>query len=153
MNLFPYKPRKNQKVIMQTIKNSLESKKDIIFESGTGSGKTICALVSTLEFAIENNKKIIYSTRTNAQQRQVILELREIRNKIKGNNEKIFGVGIQGRANMCILAKNDLELSKGTSEELSKFCSAEKKKAKSSNNEMEKGCIYYRNFIDKDKTN
>ena len=28
---------------------------------------------------------------------------------------------------------------------------AEKKKAKSSNNEMEKGCIYYRNFIDKDK--
>lgn len=149
MNLFPYKPRKNQKVIIQTIKNSLESKKDIVFESGTGSGKTICALASTLEFALQNNKKIIYSTRTNAQQRQVILELRQIRKKNKENNEKIFGIGIQGRANMCILAKNDSELSKGTSEELSKFCSNEKKKAKSSS--KEKGCIYYRNFTDKEK--
>jgi len=152
MNLFPYKPRKNQKVIMQTIKNTLDLKKDIVFESGTGSGKTICALASTLEFALQNNKKIIYTTRTNAQQRQVILELRQIRNKNKENNEKIFGIGIQGRANMCILAKNDLELSKGTSEELSKFCSNEKKKAKSSNKDKDKGCIYYRNFIDKEKT-
>ena len=67
MGLFPYKPRKNQIAIMQTIKHSLESKRDIVFESGTGSGKTICTLTSTLDFAMEYNKKIIYSTRTNAQ--------------------------------------------------------------------------------------
>jgi len=151
MGLFPYKPRKNQIAIMQTIKNSLESKRDIVFESGTGSGKTICTLASTLEFALEKNKKIIYSTRTNAQQRQVILELREIRSKNKDIKEKIFGVGIQGRANMCILARKDPELAKGTSEELSKFCSNEKKKAKSTNKDKEKCCIYYRNFLDKEK--
>jgi len=149
MGLFPYKPRKNQTAIMHTIKNSLDLKRDIIFESGTGSGKTICTLSSTLEFAFENNKKIIYSTRTNAQQRQVILELREIRNKNKDLGEKIFGVGIQGRSNMCILARNDAELEKGTSEELSKFCSSEKKKAKSSSKDQ--GCIYYKNFLDKQK--
>ena len=149
MGLFPYKPRKNQTAIMQTIKNSLDSRRDIVFESGTGSGKTICTLTSTLEFALENNKKIIYSTRTNAQQRQVIIELRAIRNKNKDIKEKIFGVGIQGRANMCILARNDPEFAKGTSEELSKFCSNEKKKAKSTY--KDKGCIYYRNFLDKEK--
>ncbi len=149
MGLFPYKPRKNQIAIMQTIKNSLEARRDIIFESGTGSGKTICTLASTLEFAFENNKKIIYSTRTNAQQRQVILELRQIRNKNKDIKEKIFGIGIQGRANMCILARTDPELAKGTSEELSKFCSNEKKKTKPEN--KDKGCIYYCNFLDKQK--
>ena len=147
MNLFPYKPRKNQIAIMQTIKNALDAKIDIVFESGTGSGKTICALSSSLEYAVENNKKIIYTTRTNAQQRQVIIELRTIRNKNKAHKDKIFGVGIQGRANMCILARVDPELSKGTSEELSRFCSNEKKKARSKKENQ--GCIYYKNSLDK----
>ncbi len=149
MNLFPYIPRKNQIALMQTIKNSLESKKDIVFESGTGSGKTICTLSSTLNYALENNKKIIYTTRTNAQQRQVIIELRVIRNKNKKSKDKIFGVGIQGRSNMCILARVDTELSKGTSEELSRFCSNEKKKTRS--NKKNEGCIYYKNSLDKIK--
>ena len=149
MKLFPYTPRKNQTAIMQTIKNSLESKIDIVFESGTGSGKTICALSSTLDYALKNNKKIIYTTRTNAQQRQVIIEIRVIRNKNKKSKDKIFGVGIQGRANMCILARVDSELSKGTSEELSRFCSNEKKKARS--NKKNEGCIYYKNSLDKIK--
>jgi DNA excision repair protein ERCC-2 len=150
MGLFPYKPRKNQIAIMQTINNCLESKRDMIFESGTGSGKTICTIASALDFALKNNKKIIYTTRTNAQQQQVILELRAIRNKNRENREKIFGVGIQGRANMCLLARNNPDLSKGTSEELSKFCSNEKKKTKSKN--KDNGCIYFRNSIEKDKT-
>jgi len=137
--------------IMQTIKNTLVSEGDMVFESGTGSGKTICTLTSTLEYALENNKKIIYTTRTNAQQRQVILELRAIRDKNKDIKEKIFGVGIQGRSNMCLLAINDPEFSNGTSEELSKFCSNEKKKAKSTNKDKDKGCIYYRNSLDKEK--
>ncbi len=149
MNIFPYKPRKNQIAIMQTIKNALESKTDIVFESGTGSGKTICVLSTTLEYALENNKKIIYTTRTNAQQRQVIIELREIRAKNEKIKNKIFGVGIQGRANMCILTKIDPELSKGSSEELSRFCSNEKKKARS--NKKNEGCVYYKNSLDKIK--
>ena len=153
MNLFPYEPRKNQTAIMQTIKNTLTVGGDIVFESSTGSGKTICTLTSTLEYVLENNKKIIYTTRTNAQQRQVILELREIRKKVKNHKEKIFGVGIQGRTNMCILARNDPEFAKGTSEELSKLCSNEKKKVRSSTQKgKDKGCICYRNFIgDKEK--
>ena len=147
MDLFPYDLRKNQKNIMQDIRNNLISGKNFVFESGTGSGKTICALTSTLEYALENNKKIVYATRTNAQQRQVILELREIRDKMKEGKDKIFGVGIQGRANMCILARDDPEFISGTAEELSKLCSNEKKKAKSAKKGKDQGCIYYRNFL------
>jgi len=75
MNLFPYNPRKNQIAIMQTIKKILNDEEHLVFESGTGSGKTICTITATLEYALENNKKIVYTTRTNAQQRQVILNL------------------------------------------------------------------------------
>ena len=149
MNLFPYKPRKNQTAIMQTIKRTLNDRQHLVFESGTGSGKTICTLASTLEFALNNNKKIVYTTRTNAQQRQVILELREIRKKNPDIADALVGVGMQGRANMCILAHNDPEFSKGTSDELSRFCNNEKKKAK---NKPGDGCKFYNNFLDNDKT-
>ena len=147
MDLFPYKTRKNQRAIMDTIKKNLHTKDVFIFESGTGSGKTICTLSSTLSFALENNKKIIYITRTNAQQRQVITELRQIRKKIGKNHDRIFGLGIQGRANMCILARDNPDYLKGTSDELSKFCSNEKKKVRS-NIDKKDGCIYFRGFIE-----
>jgi DNA excision repair protein ERCC-2 len=147
MQLFPYKPRKNQIAIMENIKNTLEQHTDIIFESGTGSGKTICTVTSTLEFALKNDKRVIYTTRTNAQQRQVIQELKTI-NKHKSKYDGILGVGIQGRGNMCLLAQNNPDFKKGSSEELSRLCSYEKKKARSTD-EKNSGCIYYRNFIDK----
>lgn len=148
MELFPYKPRKNQIAIMENIKNTLEQHTNIIFESGTGSGKTICTITSALEFALKNEKKIVYTTRTNAQQRQVILELRAIRNLHSKKNDEIYGVGIQGRSNMCILARNNPDFENGTSDELSRLCTFEKKKARSTD-KKDKGCIYYRNFINK----
>lgn len=146
MELFPYTPRPNQKAILTTISNAFKNRDHLVMESGTGSGKTICALSAALQYALANNKKIIYITRTNAQQQQVIKELRAIRQRLKPNDsrkDKLVGVGIQGRSNMCSHAKQDEELSKGTSEELSKFCSNEKKKTRNS----QKGCLYYRNFV------
>lgn len=148
MEFFPYVLRKNQKNIMHDIRNTLVSGKHFVFESGTGSGKTICVLSSTLQYALENNKKILYTTRTNAQQRQVIVELRAIQKKT--GDKRIFGVGMQGRANMCLLAREDPEIARGTSEELSKFCSNQKKLATS--NKKDQGCNYYQNFLgDKQK--
>ncbi|MEF8848843.1 MAG: DEAD/DEAH box helicase, partial [Candidatus Thermoplasmatota archaeon] len=153
MELFPYKPRKNQNAIMETIHKTLRSGENLVFESGTGSGKTICTITSTLEYCLKNDKKIVYTTRTNAQQRQVLLELRKIRENLKKTEEKedIFGVGIQGRGNMCLFAKNNPDFEKGTSEELSRLCSKEKKKTRSNKN---KGCPYYQTFLqDKEKEN
>jgi DNA excision repair protein ERCC-2 len=149
MELFPYTLRKNQDNILRDITNTLAAGTHFVFESGTGSGKTICALTSTIAYALEHKKKIIYTTRTNAQQHQVIVELRAIKQKQK--DERIFGVGMQGRSNMCILARNDPEIANGTSEELSKYCSNQKKKALNKNNT--EGCMFYRNFAcNKQKT-
>ena len=130
------------------MKNTIENQDHFILESGTGSGKTICALASTLAHALEHEKKIIYITRTNSQQRQVIMELRSIHEhtkKDKKTSKSILGVGIQGRSNMCPQARDDPDLKEGTSEELSRYCANEKKKARTS----KKGCIYYRNFVEK----
>jgi len=151
MKLFPYTPRKNQKEIMQTILNTLSRAGHFVFESSTGSGKTICALAATLEFALQHDKKIIYATRTHAQQRQVILELREIRKKNKDLQNRLFGIGLQGRAHMCLLAKEDPELRSGTAEELARFCSAQKRKALKSKKSLDnKGCEYFKNLKDRE---
>jgi len=143
MELFPYTPRKNQKSIIQDIYNNIFAGKHFVFESGTGSGKTICALSAALSYALENDKKIIYTTRTNAQQRQVITELREIRKKTE--DTRLFGVGIQGRSNMCLLVRSDPQLGIGTSEELAKFCSSQKKKTVSK--KKEKGCRFFHSIV------
>jgi len=133
---------------MQEIDAALSRHTQFVFESGTGSGKTVCALSSTLKYALEHNKKIIYTTRTNAQQQQVILELRAIKKKSKNN--RIYGVGMQGRGNMCLLAREDQEIENGNSDELSKFCSYQKKLA--AQGKQGKGCRYYRSFLtDKEK--
>jgi len=145
--LFPYSPRKNQTEIIQEIKNALTKRTQFVFESGTGSGKTVCVLAAALSYALEHNKKIIYTTRTNAQQQQVIHELRAI--KKKTNDTRIYGVGMQGRGNMCLLARDDPEVQNGSSEELSRFCSYQKKLAVQ---EKRKGCRYYRTYLaDKDR--
>ena len=150
MKLFPYTPRKNQKEIVQTILNTLYRGGHFVFESSTGSGKTICTLAATLEFALQHNKKIIYSTRTHAQQRQVILELREIRKKNKDLQDRLFGIGLQGRAHMCLLAKEDPELRGGTAEELARFCSAQKRKTlKDKKSLRNDGCKYFKNLRDR----
>lgn len=144
MEFFPYKLRQNQKEIICTIQNTLSEGKDFVFESGTGSGKTICSLAAALPYALSNGKKIIYTTRTNAQQQQVILELRAIRKNCKQSLPSFFGVGLQGRANMCLFAAHNPDLCQGSAEELSKICSNEKKKAAQGKG---KGCQFFYPFL------
>ncbi|MEM0492519.1 MAG: ATP-dependent DNA helicase [Candidatus Thermoplasmatota archaeon] len=147
-DIFPYRYRKSQREIIEDIRSVIDNKEHFIFESGTGSGKTICVLSATIPYALRFNKRIIYTTRTNAQQQQVLVELRAIKKMIK--NTGVFGVGLQGRSNMCLLALFDSEINSGTSDELSRFCSYQKKQALNTKN---KGCPYYRKFLnDKDKT-
>lgn len=133
---------------METISKNLRSGGDMVYESGTGSGKTVCTLTSSFDYVLKNDKKIVYITRTNAQQKQVILELRALRRKNKDLKDDIFGVGVQGRNHMCILARDNPDFANGTSEELSRLCSNEKKKVRSnSSNSKNKGCLYYRKFV------
>ena len=136
--IFPYEPRPNQKVIMKHIDDALDRKGHLIVESGTGSGKTICSMAPAMEYSLKHKKKVLYLTRTNSQQKQVIIELRKIQTK-----KKIFGIGMQGRKNMCPLLEDRPDLKKGSAEELSKICGDLKK----ASNDGGKGCKYYSNLL------
>ncbi len=139
MDFFPYTLRPYQRDIMDRITQSLQQRQPFIFESGTGSGKTVCTLAACLTYALANKKRIVYTTRTNAQQQQVIRELRTIRDHTK--DARLIGVGLQGRANLCLLAHTDPEVEHATAEELSRFCSYQKKLTHTT---KDKGCPYYR---------
>jgi DNA excision repair protein ERCC-2 len=127
---------------MDLIGSSLDSRAHLVVESGTGTGKTVCALSSCVEHCKTRGKKLLYVTRTNSQQRQVMFELRQIRERTP-----VFGVALQGRRNMCPLVRTDSELSEGSPEELSKVCS--ERKAKVIKGE-EEACKYYANTISED---
>lgn len=139
--LFPYEPRENQKVIMRHISDVLEKGGHLIAESGTGSGKTICSLAPALDYALKHRKKVLYLTRTNSQQKQVIIELRKINQK-----KKVFGIGMQGRQNMCPLLALRPDLKNGSAEELSKVCGDLKR----ANADGGKGCEFHARLLDFD---
>jgi len=119
--IFPYDPRSGQDRLMNAVRSSCQDRAHLVVESGTGTGKTVCALTACLDFCKSRGKKLLYVTRTNSQQKQVMVELRQI-----AENIDIFGVALQGRRNMCPLARTDSELSRGNPEELSKVCSERK---------------------------
>ena len=142
LDIFPYEPRPGQERLMDIIGSGLENRAHLVVESGTGTGKTVCALSACVRHCRERGKKILYVTRTNSQQRQVMFELRQIRQRTP-----VFGVALQGRRNMCPLVRTDQELSEGSPEELSKVCS--ERKAKVIRGE-EEACRYYANTIKED---
>lgn len=60
MGLFPYKFRKFQEELVESIADSTSSASHLVLESGTGTGKTVCALAGTLDTALKNDKKVLY---------------------------------------------------------------------------------------------
>ncbi len=140
--LFPYAPRPGQDRLMELVRSACEDRAHLVLESGTGTGKTACALAGSIGSARARGKKILYLTRTNSQQRQVMLELRQI--SAKG---KVFGVALQGRRNMCPLARTDEELVQGSSEELAKVCSERKARVLRGD---EDACMYYASTVSED---
>src|SRR4030042_5427095 len=139
---FPYDPRLGQNRLMGAIRSACDDRAHLVVESGTGTGKTVCALTSAVEFCKKRGKKLLYVTRTNSQQRQVMLEPREI-----SELTEVFGVALQGRKNMCPLAKDDSELSQGNPEELSKACSDRKARVIKGD---EEACKYYASTVSED---
>ena len=141
-SLFPYAPRPGQDTLMQAVGHACDSRAHTVIESGTGTGKTVCALSACVEHCHARGKKLLYLTRTNSQQRQVMLELRMI-----SERHKVFGVALQGRRNMCPLAATDEELSQGSPEELSKVCSERKARVLKGD---EQACRFYASTISDD---
>ncbi len=140
MKFFPYSFRKYQDEIVKLVEESIEKKEHIIFEAPTGIGKTIAVIAPALEYALNNNLKIFYLTRTNSQQEQVIKEAKMLR------RHYTFGsVSLQGRNNYCLMMMKE-KIIDATPEEFALLC--EKKKKDVENGKYD-SCIYYSNYLDK----
>jgi DNA excision repair protein ERCC-2 len=160
--IFPYQYRTGQKNIVEKLLFTMAQGKHLAMESGTGTGKTISGLTPAITTAINSKKRILYLTRTNSQQRQVVLELRNIRRKLPKDSipqSMILGIGLQGRSNLCSLFHTDPELAEGTPEELSKLCSDKKNIARKihkgenvQDDERARACRYFGNIINYDQT-
>ncbi|MEA2054805.1 MAG: ATP-dependent DNA helicase [Candidatus Thermoplasmatota archaeon] len=140
---FPYEPREYQNDMINAIGKCIENKKNLVMQASTGSGKTICALVPSVEYALKNGMRILYLTRTNSQQRQAIMEL----NAIGGD---VTAIGFQGRSNMCILAEENPDFKRGNAGEISRLCSSRKKRtidAIRKGGKMKNGCKFFANFF------
>ncbi len=64
---FPYEPRPGQNLLMDSISRACADRAHLVIQSGTGTGKTVCALTACLEVCRARGKKLLYVTRTNSQ--------------------------------------------------------------------------------------
>ena len=134
MVIFPYKPRVGQETILNSIAEGIKKSRHLVLESGTGTGKTVTSLYGVLKH-LKKDQKLLFLTRTNSQQQQVITEMREI-----SPDGKVMIMGIQGRNALCPLMKiREKEVSGGKPDELSRWCSELKKRS----NKGEEGCPFF----------
>ena len=121
---FPYEPRESQIDIVRDITTTLAASDHIVMESGTGTGKTVCALAGALHHAKMREKRVIYLTRTISQSDQVMKELKAI-SEIK----QVSGITLAGRKRSCPLLRTIAGYEDLPPHVLSSLC--EEKKAKS----------------------
>lgn len=113
--LFPYEPRPGQRELVGTLRRALLEGGHVVVESGTGTGKTVSALVAALSVARERGLRVLYLTRTNSQARQVMVEYR-------GLAQRGVAVALQGRAHLCPLRRLDPEVGAADADELALMC-------------------------------
>lgn len=78
---FPCHPYSVQKTYIAELIKTMKSKKNCLLESPTGTGKTLSLLCATLAYQnhTEGKQKIMYTTRTHQQIRNVIDELKRVK--------------------------------------------------------------------------
>ena len=134
VNLRPY-----QKSAIDFIIKTLGKGQDAILQAPTGSGKTLMMLISGIIYAKNNEKRVLYLTRTNSQQKNIRKEILNI--------QKFFGIKaviMQGRTNMCPMYMEMEKERDFTPESLSRMCSSLKRKKVE---HIDGGCPYFNDEI------
>jgi DNA excision repair protein ERCC-2 len=141
----PYAPRPGQDRIVEAAALAVAAGSHLVLESATGTGKTVAALAGVLDGADRcrdgRNRRVLFLTRTRSQQRQVMVELRQI-----ARVRPTFGVAIQGRVRSCFLTEEDAELAACDTEEHGRLC-ADRKRATTALSHFPGGCRFYRGLI------
>jgi DNA excision repair protein ERCC-2 len=140
LDLFPYRPRPIQSELMGLVFGGIASGGSVLAEAGSGSGKTVCALVPAVHEGGRAGKRVLYLTRTNSQQVQVFRELRAI-----SARSPVLGTGIQGRHSTCLLMGNEKEWRHASPDELSLLCNDRKEAARRHD---PRGCMFFHKLLE-----
>jgi len=132
---FPYKSyRSGQEKYIDLIERSTRLKKNFLLSAPNGTGKTPMVLSAAIPVVLERGLKMIYMCRTHAQSARTIEELKKIYKLTAANSNRISGLSIRGRNEMC-LNRRLLDLKASPTEAMA-IC----RNIRSNNN-----CPYYKN--------
>ncbi|WP_163470152.1 ATP-dependent DNA helicase [Fusobacterium sp. IOR10] len=96
-NFKDFEFRQEQNNMVKHIQEGLNKEEKIIVEAGTGTGKTLAYLIPSIEWALENEKKVVISTNTINLQEQLMNKDIPMVRKIMG--KKFNYVLVKGRGN------------------------------------------------------
>ncbi|RMF91084.1 MAG: ATP-dependent DNA helicase [Methanobacteriota archaeon] len=129
--VFPYPAYyPNQREIIQFISKAAAEGRNAVFESPTGSGKTVAVLSALLPIAEERGKKILYLCRTHEQMDRVVEELKRM-----AEGRDLKGVSLKSRRDLCL--NEFIHETARTGGEERFACTILKREGK---------CVYYRNL-------
>lgn len=126
MATLPYPPRPGQAEFVAAIEQAQRAGQHLVAEAGTGTGKTVSALAACVATAQTDGRRILYLTRTNAQQAQVVKEHKAL---LDAGQDAGLLVPFMGRRQYCPLLRSDARFADGTPEELGRLCRDAKAKA------------------------
>ncbi|MEA3190435.1 MAG: excision repair protein [Thermoplasmata archaeon] len=128
---------------MAAIATAQQDGDHLILEAGTGTGKTVAALAASATTTAKDGRRLVYATRTNSQQAQVVAEHGAL---TAANQDPGLLIPFMGRRHYCPLLRSDPRFADGTAEELGRLCRDAKRKA-TQQHETGKpvagGCPYY----------
>lgn len=144
----PYPPRPGQEELVAAIQASQKDNGHLVVEAGTGTGKTVTALTASLTTMAADHRRLVYATRTNAQQTQVIREHAAL---IASGQDAGLLVPFMGRRQYCPLLRSDERFADGTPEELGRLCRDAKRKAQQQHDTgkpVEGACPHYARLLE-----
>ncbi|HEX2066351.1 MAG TPA: DEAD/DEAH box helicase family protein, partial [Candidatus Thermoplasmatota archaeon] len=139
----PYPVRPGQEEMGAAIEAAQRDGMHLLVEAGTGTGKTVVALAATLATTERDARRLVYTTRTNSQQAQVVAEHSALQDA--GQDPGLL-VPFMGRRQYCPLLRSREELRDGTPEELGRLCRDAKRKAQQQHDTgrpVEGACPHY----------
>ncbi|MGB1585926.1 MAG: ATP-dependent DNA helicase [Thermoplasmatota archaeon] len=143
MEGFPYPLRPGQADIIQAIRDAQTQHGHALIESATGTGKTVTSLYASLQTIGADGRRVIYATRTNSQQQQVVREHAAL-------EAQTLLVPMMGRKHYCPLLKDDPRFKNGTADELGRLCRDAKQKAMQAHatgKPVDGACPYYERLL------
>ena len=98
-SLFPFPSiREGQREFMEDVRDSVECERILIAHAPTGIGKTVAALVPSLQYALENEKTVFFLTSKRSQHKIAIDTLKLIKQHATLN---FVAVDITSKQSMC----------------------------------------------------